>query len=312
MTSVRALLTDSRSVVGLALLAGFALFGVFAPLLSPIDPLAQTDVVTTRFLPPLTVGQDGIRRLLGTDALGRDLFTRLAYGARISLAVGLLAVAVSLAVGGMVGVTAAMIGGLPERALMAVTDAALAMPRIVLLLVLVTLWQQSLLLVVLVLGFTGWMGVARLARAEVRGLLGRPFVEAARASGQGAARLLMRHLLPNAATPLIVAAALGVGNAIMLEAGLSFLGLGIPAPAPSWGNMIANGRDALVNAPWVATLPGLAVAVTVVACNLLGDGLRDALDPQSRLASRATPRRPAAGSSVPPARPDAAAAGTSP
>jgi len=312
VTSVRALLTDSRSVVGLALLAGFALFGVFAPLLSPIDPLAQTDVVTTRFLPPLTVGQDGIRRLLGTDALGRDLFTRLAYGARISLAVGLLAVAVSLAVGGMVGVTAAMIGGLPERALMAVTDAALAMPRIVLLLVLVTLWQQSLLLVVLVLGFTGWMGVARLARAEVRGLLGRPFVEAARASGQGAARLLMRHLLPNAATPLIVAAALGVGNAIMLEAGLSFLGLGIPAPAPSWGNMIANGRDALVNAPWVATLPGLAVAVTVVACNLLGDGLRDALDPQSRLASRATPRRPAAGSSVPPARPDAAAAGTSP
>jgi len=312
VTSVRALLNDSRSVVGLALLAGFALFGVFAPLLSPVDPLAQTDVVTTRFLPPLSVGQDGIRHLLGTDALGRDLFTRLAYGARISLAVGLLAVAVSLAVGGMVGVIAAMIGGLPERALMAVTDAALAMPRIVLLLVLVTIWQQSLLLVVLVLGFTGWMGVARLARAEVRGLLGRPFVEAARASGQGAMRLLMRHLLPNAATPLIVAAALGVGNAIMLEAGLSFLGLGIPAPAPSWGNMIANGRDALVNAPWVATFPGLAVAVTVVACNLLGDGLRDALDPQSRVASRATPRRPVAGSSVLPATPDAAAASTSP
>jgi peptide/nickel transport system permease protein len=312
VTSVRALLTDSRSVVGLALLAGFALFAVFAPLLSPVDPLAQTDVVTTRFLPPLTVGQDGIRHLLGTDALGRDLFTRLAYGARISLAVGMLAVAVSLAVGGMVGVAAAMIGGIPERALMAVTDAALAMPRIVLLLVLVTLWQQSFLLVVLVLGFTGWMGVARLARAEVHGLLGRPFVEAARASGQGAVRLLTHHLLPNAATPLIVAAALGVGNAIMLEAGLSFLGLGIPAPAPSWGNMIANGRDALVNAPWVATFPGLAVAVTVVACNLLGDGLRDALDPQSRVASRATPRRPSAGSSGLPAMPDAAAAGTSP
>jgi peptide/nickel transport system permease protein len=312
VTSVRALLTDSRSVVGLALLASFALFGVFAPLLSPVDPMAQTDVVATRFLPPLTVGQDGIRHLLGTDALGRDLFTRLAYGARISLAVGLLAVAVSLTVGGMVGVTAAMIGGIPERALMAVTDAALAMPRIVLLLVLVTLWQQSLLLVIMVLGFTGWMGVARLARAEVRGLLGRPFIEAARASGQGSVRLLMRHLLPNAATPLIVAAALGVGNAIMLEAGLSFLGLGIPAPAPSWGNMIANGRDALVNAPWVATFPGLAVAVTVVACNLLGDGLRDALDPQSRVTLRATPRRPSAGSSSRTAMPDAAAAGTSP
>lgn len=312
MTVIRALLGDARSAIGLAILTGFALLGIFAPLLAPADPTLQTDVVTTRFLAPFAIGPEGIRHLLGTDALGRDLFSRLVYGARISLAVGVVAVAVSLALGVAVGVAAAMIGGVAERALMAVTDAALAMPRIVLLLVLVTLWEQSLMLVVLVLGVTGWMGVARLARAEVHGLLGRPFVEAARASGQGSIRLLVRHLLPNAATPLIVAAALGVGNAIMLEAGLSFLGLGIPAPAPSWGNMIANGRDALVNAPWVATFPGLAVALTVVACNLLGDGLRDALDPQGRAASRLTPRRPSAGSSVLPAMPDAAAAGTSP
>lgn len=312
MTVIRALLGDARSAIGLAILTGFALLGIFAPLLAPADPTLQTDVVTTRFLAPFAIGPEGIRPLLGTDALGRDLFSRLVYGARISLAVGVVAVAVSLALGVAVGVAAAMIGGVAERALMAVTDAALAMPRIVLLLVLVTLWEQSLMLVVLVLGVTGWMGVARLARAEVHGLLGRPFVEAARASGQGSIRLLVRHLLPNAATPLIVAAALGVGNAIMLEAGLSFLGLGIPAPAPSWGNMIANGRDALVNAPWVATFPGLAVALTVVACNLLGDGLRDALDPQGRAASRLTPRRPSAGSSVLPAMPDAAAAGTSP
>ncbi len=309
---IRAVFTDARSVFGLAVLSGFALLGVLAPLLAPADPVLQTDVVATRFLAPLTVGPDGIRHLLGTDALGRDLFARLVYGARISLAVGFVAVGVSLALGVAVGVAAAMTGGVVERMLMAVTDAALAMPRIVLLLVLVTLWDQSLVLVVLVLGVTGWMGVARLARAEVRGLLGRPFVEAARASGQGRLRLLVHHLLPNAATPLIVAAALGVGNAIMLEAGLSFLGLGIPAPAPSWGNMIANGRDALVNAPWVATFPGLTVAVTVVACNLLGDGLRDALDPQRRVASRTTPPRPSAGSSALPGAPDAVAAGTTP
>ncbi len=309
---IRAVFTDARSVFGLAVLSGFALLGVLAPLLAPADPVLQTDVVATRFLAPLTVGPDGIRHLLGTDALGRDLFARLVYGARISLAVGFVAVGVSLALGVAVGVAAAMTGGVVERMLMAVTDAALAMPRIVLLLVLVTLWDQSLVLVVLVLGVTGWMGVARLARAEVRGLLGRPFVEAARASGQGRLRLLVHHLLPNAATPLIVAAALGVGNAIMLEAGLSFLGLGIPAPAPSWGNMIANGRDALVNAPWVATFPGLTVAVTVVACNLLGDGLRDALDPQRRVASRTTPRRPSEGSSALPGAPDAVAAGTTP
>jgi peptide/nickel transport system permease protein len=152
---------------------------------------------------------------------------------------------------------------------MAVTDAALAVPRLVLLLALVTLWESSLLLVVLVLGFTGWMTVARLARAEVKGLLERPFVDAARAAGATRWRLLSRHLLPNALTPVIVAAALAVGNAIMLEAGLSFLG----------GNMIAEGREALVNAPWIATFPGLALVLAVIGCNLLGDGMRDAMDP---------------------------------
>jgi peptide/nickel transport system permease protein len=175
-----------------------------------------------------------------------------------------------------------MAGGLVERGLMAVTDAALALPRIVLLLALASLWEQSLLLVVLVLGVTGWMTVARLVRAEVKGLLGRPYVDATRAVGAGRMRLLWHHLLPNALTPVIVAAALGVGNAIMLEAGLSFLGLGVPAPTPSWGNLISNGRDALVNAPWISTFPGLTVALAVVACNLLGDGLRDALDPTTR------------------------------
>ncbi len=282
MTSVRALVSDVRGAVGLAVLMLLCLLALLAPAIAPADPAAQGDILQDRFLAPLTSSADGATHWLGTDALGRDVLSRLVYGARISLAVGFVSVAVSVLFGTAVGVASAALGGIAERMLMAITDTALAVPRIVLLLALVALWEPSLALVILVLGFTGWMSIARLARAEVLGLLNRPFVEAARLTGVSRLRLLMKHLLPNALTPIIVAAALAVGNAIMLEAGLSFLGLGVPAPAPSWGNMIANGRDALVNAPWIATIPGLAVALSVVSCNLLGDGLRDALDPRTR------------------------------
>jgi peptide/nickel transport system permease protein len=284
--TLRALIADRRAAAGLALLGLLGGAAVFAPVIAPVDPTAQADILLTRFLPPLATGPDGVLHWLGTDAFGRDVFARLVYGARISLLVGLLSVAVSLALGGAIGVTAAVAGGPVERALMAVTDAVLAMPRIVLLLALVALWESSVLLVILVLGFTGWMSVARLARAEIKGVLGREFVDAARATGVGRWRLLTRHLLPNAATPIIVAAALAVGNAIMLEAGLSFLGLGVPPPAPSWGTMIAEGREALINAPWIAAFPGFAVVAAVVACNLLGDGARDALDPRTAVRSK--------------------------
>jgi len=279
----RALLRDGRTASGVAILLALTAIATLAPLLSPLDPLAQHDVLHTRLLAPLVEGPDHVTHWLGTDQLGRDLLARLVYGARISLTVGLLAVAVSLAVGGAVGFIAALTGGVIDRTLMAATDAALMFPRITLLLALVALWQPSLPLVVLVLGFTGWMGIARLARAEARGVLAQPFVEAARAAGVGPTRLLLRHVAPNALTPLLVAAALGVGNAITLEAGLAFLGLGVPAPAPSWGNMIAAGRDALINAPWVATFPGLAIVFAVVGCNLLADGLRDVLDPNATI-----------------------------
>ena len=282
MTALRSLATDVRGAVGLGILVLLCGLALLAPVIAPVDPATQGDIVQNRFLAPLTLGSDGITHWLGTDALGRDVLSRLVYGARISLAVGFFSVTVSILLGTAIGVASAVLGGLAERVLMAITDTALAIPRIVLLLTLVALWEPSLVLVILVLGFTGWMSIARLARAEVKGLLHRPFVEAARATGSNRLRLLMKHLLPNALTPIIVAAALAVGNAIMLEAGLSFLGLGVPAPAPSWGNMIASGREALVNAPWIATIPGLAVALSVVSCNLLGDGLRDALDPTTR------------------------------
>jgi len=282
VSGLRTLLRDRRAAAGFLVLACCGTLALLAPLVAPADPLAQQDVLATRYLAPLAESPAGVRHWLGTDAFGRDVLSRLLYGARISLAVGLLSVAVSLLVGMAVGVLAAALGGVAERTLMAATDAALAMPRIVLLLALITLWEPSLALVVLVLGFTGWMPLARLARAEVKGVLGRPFVDAARASGVGRGRLVWRHVLPNATTSVMVAAALGVGNAIMLEAGLSFLGLGIPAPAPSWGNMIASGREALVNAPWIATFPGLAVVVTVIATSLIADGARDMLDPRTR------------------------------
>jgi peptide/nickel transport system permease protein len=269
------MLGDRSALIGSGILLLLVLIAALATVVAPFDPLAQPDILRDRFLAPLASGH-----WLGTDQLGRDLLSRVIYGARISLTVGLLAVAVSLLLGGVIGFVAAAAGGAIEQVLMAATDTALMFPRIILLLALVSLWQPSLSLVVLVLGFTGWMGIARLARAEARSVLARPFVEAARSAGVSPVRLVWRHVVPNSLAPLLVAAALGVGNAITLEAGLAFLGLGVPAPAPSWGNMISAGRDVLVNAPWVATFPGLAIVVAVIGCNLLADGLRNSLDPQ--------------------------------
>jgi peptide/nickel transport system permease protein len=210
------------------------------------------------------------------------VWARLAYGARVSLGVGTLAVLVSVIVGVAIGAAAGFWRGWTGTLLLGLTDFALALPRVVLLLLLASLWQPSAVLVILVLGLTGWMTIARLVHGEVRALAVRPFVEGAVGLGASDLRVLVRHVLPNAMTPVIVAAALGLGNAIMLEAGLSFLGLGVQPPTPSWGNLIASGRDTLVNAPWVAAAPGVALALVVVGATLLGDAVRDRLDPAVR------------------------------
>jgi peptide/nickel transport system permease protein len=278
---VTALLRDARARFGLVVLALVILVAVFAPLLA-VDPVLQRDIVATRFLPPLSTDVHGTFHLLGTDRFGRDVWARLAFGARISLGVGLLAVLLSVAIGTLVGAAAGFWRGKIGVVLLGLTDFALALPRVVLLLLLASLWQPSAALVIAVLGVTGWMTIARLVHGEVRALSERPFVESAVALGVKGPRVLMRHILPNALTPVIVAAALGVGNAIMLEAGLSFLGLGVQPPTPSWGNLIASGRDTLVNAPWVATAPGVALVLVVVAATLLGDAVRDRLDPAQR------------------------------
>jgi len=280
---VKRLLRDRRAIFGAGVLIVVVAAALAAPLVSTGDAAAQHDIVATRFLAPLATDARGAIHPLGTDRFGRDVWTRLVYGARVSLGVGTLAVLLAIAIGLAVGAVAGYWRGPVRSVLLAFTDFVLALPRVVLLLLLATLWRPSAALVILVLGVTGWMSVARLVQGEVCALAARPFVEGALALGLSRARILWRHILPNALTPVIVAAALGIGNAIMLEAGLSFLGLGVQPPTPSWGNMIASGRDTLVNAPWVAAAPGIALVLVVVACTLLGDALQDALNPMQRL-----------------------------
>jgi peptide/nickel transport system permease protein len=276
------LLHDPRARFGLTVLVLTLVFALLAPLVAA-DPSVQRDIVATRFLPPLSSDLHGSFHLLGTDRFGRDVWARLVFGARVSLGVGVLAVLISVVIGLAVGAAAGFWQGRVGLVLLGLTDFALALPRVVLLLLLASLWEPSAALVIVVLGLTGWMTIARLVHGEVRMLAARPFVESAVALGVKGPRVLVLHILPNAMTPVIVAAALGVGNAIMLEAGLSFLGLGVQPPTPSWGNLIASGRDTLVNAPWVATAPGVALVLVVVAATLLGDAVRDRLDPGQRV-----------------------------
>lgn len=261
----------------LAALLVLAAATVLVPALAARDPLAIGDVLATRLLPPLARGPDGTLHLLGTDRFGRDLLVRMLLAGRLSLAVGVVGSVLAGAAGTIAGAWAGWRGGAADVAVTALADAMLAVPRLVLLLVVAALWGPGTGTTVAVLVATGWMGVARMVRAEVQGVRERGYVDAARALGASPARLLWRHALPNAVGPAIVATTLGVGNAILLESGLSFLGLGIQPPAPSWGNMIAGGRDLIVVAPWVAVAPGLALVATVLACTLLGDALRDRL-----------------------------------
>lgn len=273
----RKLVRHPMTVVGLLILLLVGGSAVFAPLLAPHDPAKQS--LVRRFTPPYWANGD-LRYALGTDQVGRDIFSRIIHGARISLLVGVSAVALSLVVGVSLGLASGFLAGRVDTVVMTVVDVTLSFPQLLLALAFVAVLGPGLGNIILVLGLTGWERYARVVRAEVLALREKDFVEAARAVGVGPVRMLWRHLLPNTFSSIIVMSTLQVAQAILQEAALSFLGLGTGSTYPTWGQMIALGRDFVTVAWWLPTFPGLAILLTVLAINLVGDRLRDALDPR--------------------------------
>lgn len=276
---LRRFLRSWIAAAGLAIVATIVIVALVAPFATPFDPDAQD--IMLRLKPPGTDTGDGVH-LLGTDALGRDVLSRLMVAARVSLLVGFASVVVS----GAIGVTLGLVMGYDDkwlgRTLMALTDIQLAIPFLVLALAVVAVLGSSLLNIILVLGATNWVQYARVVRAECLVLKNREFVQAARVLGASTFRILRRHLLPNVMSSIIVISSLQVAKMILLESSLSFLGLGVPASIPTWGVMISDGRNYLANAWWVAAIPGIAIFLTVIGINLVGDRLRDLLDPKLR------------------------------
>jgi peptide/nickel transport system permease protein len=259
----------------IVLLAVLATLAILAPLIAPYDPNAHLDIVELNRKAP------SLAHPFGTDPYSRDVLSRVLFGGRLSLTIALLAVALSATISTTYGAIAGFYGGWVDAVMMRALDALLSVPRVLLIITAAVLWSPlSLPSFILLLGATGWFGVSRIVRAEVLSVVGRDHIVAARALGASDGRLLLAHVLPNVLSPVIVASALGVGNVIILEAGLSFLGAGVQPPHASWGNIIRDGASELGLLWWLSFFPGLAVVGTVLACNLLGDALRDALDPR--------------------------------
>lgn len=259
---------------GLVLVGGMSLAAILAPLLAPYNPNAIN--VDAMLLTP------SAGHWLGTDALGRDVLSRILFGARVSLWVGFVAVGISSAIGLVLGLVAGYFGRLTDEIIMRGVDVMLCFPSFFLILAVIAFLEPSLVTIMAVIGLTSWMGVARLVRAETLSLRGRDFVLAAKVAGAGPMRIIFRHILPNALAPVLVSATLGIAGAILVESSLSFLGLGVQPPDASWGNMLLDGKEVLEIAPWLSVFPGLAILFTVLGYNLLGESLRDLLDPRLR------------------------------
>jgi peptide/nickel transport system permease protein len=277
--ALRELGRNPSALLGLLLIVGIIVCASAAPWLAPADPAYQ-DVIDQRLKPPLWVSGEGQTHWLGTDHLGRDILSRLLFGARISLVIGFGCVALSGVIGVTIGLAAGFHGGWIDDLFMRLADVQLAFPFVLLVIALVAVIGPSLGVLILVLGVTGWVSYARVLRAEVLTLREREYVQAVTALGGGTLRVLFRHLLPNIAAPAIIIATLEVARVIIIESALSFLGLGVQPPTPAWGSMLADGRQFLSTAWWPATLPGLAIMLTVLGINLFGDWLRDLLDPR--------------------------------
>ena len=258
--------------VGLGIVIIMSAAALLAPWLSPYDPTALH--LKSILVPP------SVQFPLGTDALGRDVLSRLLYGARVSLWVGFVSVSISIAIGIALGLLAGYFRGIVDEIIMRGVDVMLCFPSFFLILAVIAFLEPSLNTIMVVIGLTSWMGVARLVRAETLSLRERDFVAAARLAGTRPFRIMVMHILPNALTPVLVSATLGIAGAILVESSLSFLGLGVQPPDPSWGNMLMEGKDVLEIAPWLSLYPGLAILITVLGYNLLGESLRDTLDPR--------------------------------
>jgi peptide/nickel transport system permease protein len=274
----KALARNRLALVGGTVVLVLALLAILAPVLAPWDP-NRPDV--TKILDPPSK-----RHWFGTDQLGRDVLSRMLYGARVSLAVGFVSVGIAALIGIMLGSVAGYTGGPVEATVMRLVDLMLVFPRLFLLLAVLAFLRPSIWTIMVVIGLTGWMGVARLVRAEFLSLKEREFVLWSQSVGATGFRVVWRHILPNAMAPVLVAMTLGIPAAILTESGLSFLGIGVRPPTPTWGNILNEGKDAIEIGWWLSFYPGVAILVTVLSYNLFGEGIRDALDPRLRQAIR--------------------------
>ncbi|MBQ3033227.1 MAG: ABC transporter permease [Deferribacterales bacterium] len=257
---------------GAAIVAFFVILAIFAPLIASYDPGAVN--MNAVFLPPSS------EHLFGTDELGRDVFSRVVYGSRISLFVGIVAVGISVVIGVVLGLVSGYFGGFTDSTIMRFTDVMLCFPSFFLILAVIAFLNPSIVNVMAIIGLTGWMGVARLVRAETMSVKNREYIIAAKLSGLSHRRVLFKHVLPNVLAPVFVTAALGMAGAILTESSLSFLGLGVQPPTPSWGNILTAGKDNIMFAWWLSFFPGMAILLTALGYNMLGEGLRDLLDPK--------------------------------
>jgi peptide/nickel transport system permease protein len=268
------LFKNNLAVFGAVIVGLLTVMVLLAPVISPYDPTA-VDIEKALLAPSRA-------HIFGTDHLGRDLFSRIIYGGRISLSIGFIAIAIALIIGMIIGSISGYYGGMADIILMRFVDVMLCFPSFFLILAVVAMLEPGIFNIMVIIGITGWMGVARLIRAEILSLKEREFILASRALGAGDLRIVIRHLIPNAIAPVLVSAVLGVAGAVLLESSLSFLGLGVQPPTPSWGNILMEGKASLGVCWWPMLFPGIFILMTVLGYNLLGEGLRGYLDPKRR------------------------------